>query len=259
MSGNNEIWEVIVKKTGLINHDFSTGPFYVQHSKIKEIVSTINTPNNRKEIRILGYQATREQRPQYFIDNNLFLMPASNQEWVLIKGEGYIDIPEITSKPIEFKSKLDFELESFNIGISEMQYLDFAFVHGITQQFLEDESIELTVRGRKRTPHFNYFVNGIEVKCEGVQTEVDAGYEGRNSLTLVEAKSSNVKNEIIRQLYFPYRKWLMDINKPVRNVFFQFEEVTKTLSYWEYGFKDYLSYDSIYLIKSEKYQLNKEK
>ena len=47
----------------------------------------------------------------------------------------------------------------------------------------------------------------------------------------------------------------MDINKPVRNVFFQFEEITKTLSYWEYGFKDYLSYDSIYLIKSEKYQL----
>ena len=31
-----------------------------------------------------------------------------------------------------------------------MQYLDFAFVHGITQQFLEDESIELTVRGRKK-------------------------------------------------------------------------------------------------------------
>ena len=47
----------------------------------------------------------------------------------------------------------------------------------------------------------------------------------------------------------------MDINKPVRNVFFQFEEDSKTLSFWEYGFKDYLTYDSIYLIKSEKYQL----
>ena len=138
-----------------------------------------------------------------------------------------------------------------------MQYLDFAFVHGITQQFLEDESIELTVRGRKRTLTFNYFVNDVEVKCEGVQTEVDAGYEGKDSLTLVEAKSSKIKNEIIRQLYFPYRKWLMDINKPVRNVFFQFEEDSKTLSFWEYGFEDYLKYDSICLIKSEKYQLMK--
>ena len=254
MTGN-EIWEVIVNKSGLSKHNFSTGPFYVAHAEIKKIVSTINAPNNRKEIRILGYQATREQRPQYFIDNNLFLMPASNQEWVVIQGEGYIDIPEILSEPIPVKSKLDFEIESFNVGISEMQYLDFAFVHGITQQFLEDESIELTVRGRKRTPHFNYFVNDVEVKCEGVQTEVDAGYEGRNSLTLVEAKSSKIKNEIIRQLYFPYRKWLMDINKPVRNVFFQFEEDSKILSFWEYGFEDYLKYDSIYLINSKSYQL----
>ena len=254
MTGN-EIWQEIVTKTGLNKHNFSSGPFYITHTEVKNIVSTINTPNNRKEIRILGYQATREQRPQYFIDNNLFLMPASNKEWVVIQGEGYIDIPEITSNPTPVKSKLDFEIESFNVGISEMQYLDFAFVHGITQQFLEDESIELTVRGRKRTPHFNYFVNDVEVNCEGVQTEVDAGYEGRNSLTLVEAKSSKIKNEIIRQLYFPYRKWLMDINKPVRNVFFQFEEDSKILSFWEYGFEDYLKYDSIYLINSKSYQL----
>ena len=131
----NEIWEVIVKKTGLNKHNFSTGPFYVAHTEIKKIVSTINAPNNRKEIRILGYQATREQRPQYFIKNNLFLMPASNQEWVVIKGEGYIDIPEINSDAILVKSKLDFEIELLSVGISEMQYLDFAFVHGITQQF----------------------------------------------------------------------------------------------------------------------------
>ena len=252
---SNEIWDAIVKKTKLEKHNFSNGPFYVPHQEIKEIVSKIKVPNNRKEIRILGYQATREQRPQYFIDNNLFLMPASNREWVVIEGEGYIDIPEINTAPVKVKTKLDFEIESFSVGISEMQYLDFAFVHGITQQFLEDASIELTVRGRKRTPHFNYFVNGVEVKCEGVQTEVDAGYEGKNSLTLIEAKGSKIKNEIIRQLYFPYRKWLMDIKKPIRNVFFQFEEDSKMFSYWEYGFEDYLKYDSIYLIKSEKYLL----
>jgi len=251
----SDIWEQIVEKAGLSKHNFSRGPFYVTHDEIKKIVSKINAPNSRKEIRILGYQATREQRPDYFTKNNLFLLPASNKEWVVVKGEGYLDIPDINSSPIEIKSKLKFEIESFNVGISEMQYLDFAFVHGITQHFLEDNSIQLTVRGRKRTPHFNFYVNGVEIECKGVQTEVDAGYEGQNSLTLIEAKSSKIKNEIIRQLYFPYRKWLMDIKKPVRNVFFQFEEDSKTLSFWEYGFEDYLKYDSIYLIKSEKYNL----
>ena len=253
----SEIWSQIVNETELTHHNFSNGPFYVPHKQIKQIVSKIDAPNNRKEIRILGYQATRESRPEYFEDNNLFLLPASNSEWVVVEGEGYIDIPDINSEPELISSKLDFEIESFDVGISEMQYLDFAFVHGITQKFLEDESIELTVRGRKRTPHFNYFVNNVEVKCEGVQTEVDAGYEGKASLVLVEAKSSKIKNEIIRQLYFPYRKWLIDIKKPIRNVFFQFDENSKTLSYWEYGFEDYLKYDSIFLINSKSYQLVK--
>lgn len=254
MAGNI-IWSEIIEKIGLNSHDFSTGPFYISHKVIKDLVVKINAPNNQKEIRILGYQATREQRPDYFIKNGLFLLPASNSDWVIIKGEGYIDIPEIETEPIQVKSKLQYEIESFNVGISEMQFLDFAYVHGITQEFLDDESIQLTVRGRKRTPHFKYYVNNIEIKCEGVQTEVDAGYEGKNSLTLVEAKNSKIKNEIIRQLYFPYRKWLMDINKPIRNVFFQFEESTKTLSYWEYAFENDMQYDSIYLINSKKYQL----
>ena len=47
----------------------------------------------------------------------------------------------------------------------------------------------------------------------------------------------------------------MDINKPVRNFFFQFEEDSKILSFWEYGFEDYLKYESIYLINSKSYQL----
>ena len=218
---NNEIWEAIVKKTGLSKHNFSTGPFYVTHTEIKKITSTINAPNNRKEIRILGYQATREQRPQYFIDNNLFLLPASNKGWVVIKGEGYIDIPEINTAPVEVKSKLDFEIESFSVGISEMQYLDFAFVHGITQQFLEDESIELTVRGRKRTPgEFIFNVNNFKITQGSVQTEVDGGYEGQQNIYLVEAKNAKQKEVIIRQLYFPYRYWSSEItNKKVHPVF----------------------------------------
>jgi len=80
----NKIWVKIINETGLKNHSFSDGPFYVKHKTIKDIVSDIDAPNNSKEIRILGYQATREQRPEYFIKNNLFLLPASNREWVVV-------------------------------------------------------------------------------------------------------------------------------------------------------------------------------
>jgi len=52
---------------------------------------------------------------------------------------------------------------------------------------------------------------------------------------------------------------VIDAFKSVRIIFgscgLLFEEDSKTLSFWEYGFEDYLKYDSIFLIKSEKYQL----
>ena len=41
------------------------------------------------------------------------------------------------------------------------------------------------------------------INVVSVQTEVDAGFEGRNKIALIEAKNSNTKNIIIRQLYYP--------------------------------------------------------
>ena len=49
----SEIWSQIVNETGLTHHNFSNGPFYVPHKQIKQIVSKIEAPNNKKEIRIL--------------------------------------------------------------------------------------------------------------------------------------------------------------------------------------------------------------
>lgn len=53
--GSDEIWEIIVEKTGLTKQNLSNGPFYVTHRKVKQIVSNIDAPNNRKDIRIHGY------------------------------------------------------------------------------------------------------------------------------------------------------------------------------------------------------------
>jgi hypothetical protein len=41
MTGN-EIWEVIVNKSGLSKHNFSTGPFYVAHAEVKKILQYEN-------------------------------------------------------------------------------------------------------------------------------------------------------------------------------------------------------------------------
>ena len=50
---------------------------------------------------------------------------------------------------------------------------------------------------------------------------MDAGYEGKSSIVLIEAKNTSASNTIIRQLYYPYRQWQINTNKEVFPVFFE--------------------------------------
>lgn len=82
---------------------------------------------------------------------------------------------------------------------------------------------------------------------------MDAGYEGRNQVVLIEAKNSVSRNTIIRQLYFPYRQWQSHTKKKVNILFF--EKQGSNYAIWVFGFKDELNYNSIYLMKSERFEI----
>jgi len=213
------------------------------------------TSTTEREVRVLGKQDTRESRPQVFVDSNLFILPIKNGIYSILQGEGYIDIPEITTNASIYKSKLDFELETSQIGNSEMQHLDFAYASSLVRSFLEDESLVLTIRGRKYTPKFGFYAGQHKqlITAESVQTEVDAGYEGRNQIVLIEAKNSATKNTIIRQLYYPFRQWQIHTKKKVNILFF--EKRKDVYSLWEFGFADENDYNSIELLKSAKFEI----
>jgi hypothetical protein len=211
------------------------------------------TKTNEREVRILCKQDSREDRPQIFIDNHLFLLPTRNGEYAIVKGEGYIDIPEIKSIAKIYTSKLDFQLETSLIGNSEMQHLDFAYASSLIRTFLDDDSLVLTIRGRKYTPKFSFNVGNQNITAESVQTEVDAGYEGRNQVVLIEAKNSHTTNTIIRQLFYPFRQWQQHTNKRVKTLFF--EKRDSYYSLWQYEFADPNDYNSIQLIKSQQYEV----
>jgi len=206
-------------------------------------------------VRVLCKQDTREDRPEVFIKNNLFLLPVKNGTYAILQGEGYVDIPEITTEPIIYKSKLDFTLETSLIGNSEMQHLDFAYASSLIRSFMNDDTLVLTIRGRKYSPKFDFAVGEFNQKItiESVQTEVDAGYEGKNQVVLIEAKNSKTKNTIIRQLYYPYRQWQHHTAKTVSLLFF--EKRGDIYSIWNYGFDDFNNYNSIKLLKSAQYKI----
>lgn len=251
---NSGSWKKIFEDYDIGGHNFNKSPFFISAAQIKKSVQRFKT-TGEKEVRILCKQDTRNERPIVFQENGLFLLPTKNGYFAIIKGEGYVDIPEIKEKPKIYQSKLGFDLETSKIGNSEMQHLDFAYASSLIRTFMEDSSLVLTIRGRKYTPKFDFFVGKNKIESESVQTEVDAGYEGKEKVVLVEAKSSKGKNVIIRQLYYPFRQWQEHTKKKVYTLFFE-KDKNNTYSIWQFEFTNSMDYNSIKLIKSGKFLIN---
>jgi len=245
-------WGRIFDDYRILQNNFNESPFVLSAEQIKiscqDFKKTV-----QKEVRILCKQDTRESRPRIFKENQLFLLPVKNGFYNIIKGEGYVDIPEIKNDTIVHRSKLGFNLHSSRIGNSEMQHLDYAYASSLIRTFMEDDSLVLTIRGRKYTPKFSFYVNNQLINVSSVQTEVDAGYEGKDEIVLIEAKNSKAANIIIRQLYYPFRQWQSHIKKKVVTLFF--EKVKDIYSIWQFEFSNIDRYDSIKLVRSERYKI----
>jgi hypothetical protein len=248
----NESWNKIFADYNIYDHDFDDGPFKITAGQIKEACQNF-TDVGQKEVRILCKQDSRKDRPKVFIERGLFLLPTKNGKYVIVKGEGYIDIPEIKKTQEMYVSKLDFPLDTSLVGNSEMQHLDFAYASSLIRSFMKDESLVLTIRGRKYTPEFSFKVGTHRINVKSVQTEVDAGYEGRSQVVLVEAKSPKATNTIIRQLYYPFRQWQNHTSKKVVTLFFQKDG--DAYSIWHFQFNDMEDYNSIELAKSGRFKI----
>jgi hypothetical protein len=247
-------WEKIFKDYNIYAHDFDKSPYIIAAEEIKRACQDFKN-TAEKEVRILCKQDTRESRPQVFKDMGLFILPIKNGEYAIIKGEGYVDIPRIEGDPVEYSSKLDFNLDTVTIGDSEMQHLDYAYATSLIRTFLDDNTLVLTIRGRKYTPSFRFYVGKHNLEVKGVQTEVDAGFEGKEKVVLIEAKNRQESNVIIRQLYYPYRQWQQATKKKVIPIFF--EKVDKIFMLYQFEFTELENYNSIRLVKSGKFLIVK--
>jgi len=248
----SEAWQKIFRDLNIHHHNFNKSPFPIEAEQIKRSCQDFLSVG-QKEVRILCKHDSREDRPDIFIKKNLFLLPVKNGKYVIVKGEGYVDIPAIEKTQEIYQSQLDFALDTSLVGDSEMQHLDFAYASSLIRTVMNDDTLVLTIRGRKYTPEFSFFVGKHQIQVQSVQTEVDAGYEGKSQVVLVEAKNSKTQNVIIRQLYYPFRQWQTHTTKPVVTLFF--EKRADTYSIWNFRFKDIRDYNSIELVMSGRFRI----
>jgi hypothetical protein len=252
---NHKPWASIFEKYNIHKHNFVQRPFILTAEQIKMATAHYSATTER-EVRVLCKQDNRESRPQMFVDMGLFILPVKNGVYAILQGEGYVDISDITTTAVAYSSKLDFELETSRVGNSEMQHLDFAYASSLVRTFMQDESLVLTIRGRKYTPKFDFTAGKYKhiITAQSVQTEVDAGYEGREQVVLIEAKNAHTTNTIIRQLYYPFRQWQAHTGKKVNMLFFEKRQQDYLL--WQFSFADAMDYNSIQLVRSARFDIS---
>lgn len=122
-----------------------------------------------------------------------------------------------------------------------------------------DEALLPTVSGRMSSNTFDFqiknAINGrlLPISVTNSQVEIDGGYEGLDSLAIIEAKNSISEDFLIRQLYYPYRLWNNKLSKPVRPIFLTYSN--GIFSLYEYAFEELENYNSLSLIKQKSYSI----
>lgn len=255
MSRNHDAWESIP-----INGDFTT----ITADQVREL--------SGREPRLMMKFDHSAQLPPALREAGKFILPLKNglyailrhPDWPADRGPaargtihpGYHH-PEPCPPARDFPRQTTFHLGTSEAGLSEMQHLDQAFNTGLLSEFLGEPALYPTIRGRKRSPAFSFQVGPYQLEVEGVQVEIDGGYEAPDCVVVVEAKIGECEDFHLRQLYYPYRFWQQRSEKRVRPVFFTFEPQAPggVYRFREYAFEPAEVYGPPRLIKAAAYRL----
>lgn len=202
------------------------------------------------ELRLMAKMDSSADVPKALREHGYFLLPTKNGEYLLVRGKGFHQLELLPEPPTVFRPTLDFELLTLGVGDAEMQHLDYCYNVGLFEHFAKVKGLRQTIRGKKRMSAIEFSVGklGPIHVHNSVQVEVDSGCEGRGEIVLIEAKAFRPEDFIIRQLFYPYRKWKHEIpNKIIRPWFFCSRMVgnRRLYEFWEYIVEDSSQYQSL--------------
>lgn len=242
---NDTEWEKLFEKYNILEKVLNFGYTEISATEIKEF----------REARLMTKFDHKSQLPKLFAENQLSILPITRGGYVIGAFETFYDfnIDDVEVVSMEFPTFL----ESLNHKeiINEATAINCAFVSKILHDFTEEETLFPTVNGRMGSSSFDFKINSskglFKVCVENSQIEIDGGFEGEHSLSLIEAKNYISDNFLVRQLYYPFKLWSNKINKRVRPVFLTYTNGVFHLR--EYAFTDVEHYNSLVLVKHKKY------
>jgi len=200
----------------------------------------------------------RKNLPDIFKKNNLSILPVTRGSYLIAQFDAYQDFEEKETEIIKVSFPSYIESIDYENITSEAMALSCAYVSGIIADFVEDEEVVPTVAGRMSSEAFDFYINtyagsAFQVNVINSQIEIDGGFEGLETLSLIEAKNSLSDDFIIRQLYYPYRLWNDRVGKKVKTIFMTYSNGIFT--FYEYEFQEPENYNSLTLIKQKRYSI----
>ena len=245
-------WGLLDERFGIRASLHSGQSVTLTASEIKEV--------SRREPRLMTKFDHRDTRPPFL--KKATILPTRNGTYVILPGDGYHDV-----EPVERRTDwlLPRTVEAQSISLpwrglptSESQAIDMALASGVLEDHLGETSLRQTIHGRRRSPAFEFtFGTGRmrqSLAVEGVQIEVDGGFEGE-ALHLIEAKMGSVGDFHLRQLYYPYRMWRQNLRGKKRVVPTFLAYSNRTFILRTYRWTDPHDYNSLVLERARNYTL----
>lgn len=244
-SRNDLAWEKIFNKYKVLDKVLKDGHIEISATKINEF----------REARLMTKFDHKSQLPKLFAEHRLSILPTSRGKYVIGTFETFCDFNSDEAETSLIKFPTFLESLDYRDITSESTAINCAFVSKILHDFTNEENLFPTVSGRMSSSSFKFDINSAKghfnVDVGNSQIEIDGGYEGDSSLTLIEAKNYISNDFLVRQLYYPFKLWNGKISKKVRPVFLTYSNGIFHLR--EYEFKNINHYNSLVLIQHKKY------
>ena len=253
MTKINSYWNNIFEKYKILDKIYNNGKFEISAAEINEF----------KEARLMTKFDNASQLPQIFTENELSILPITRGSYVIAPMDIFHKFPMIESSNeisyFNFPDNIQTLLPD-NIN-SESLALNAVYISGILEDFIQDEKLLPTINGRMSSSLFNFNIKNTKTKkilnidVNNAQIEIDAGYEGVESFSIIEAKSHFADDFVIRQLYYPMRLWSSKVRKNIKTIFMVH---TNGIYYlYDFKFNDLNNYNSLTLNKFKRYSFDK--
>ena len=216
-SKNDVAWERILEEFPDLAEKISRQGFLDVESRIIR---------NHREPRLACKIDFRGQLPLPLKQQGFSVLAVGNGTYRIARTDPFVDIDRSVlsrrTPPQAFSLPRHIQALAPRSISSESKALDAALASGMLEAALDDK-VALVLRGREFCKPIKFSLPDMEregcrvpYQAEGVQIEVDGGYEGRKVIHLIEAKMAVSDNLNLRQLLYPQLHYQQLYRKEVR-------------------------------------------